>query len=542
MNSLYKRIITLGMVSVAALLAWVYCIVTFPKQLVYLAVISLVVVVSLYALLNALMGLHIEKENKLQAYFKQVTNEVVEKALEAGDTEESIRLAKASYVQIRRSTTNLKSLLEQGEQYAASAKEHHDETCTLIADSINKATKIIVKYNGNNSGKLLETLDTLSSQVAELKLEMGTQQDEAGAGEDAIDYTEILSDILDKLDTLKINVVQGASAGNMVSGYDSVGEAEDEEYTEDYEYTEDEEYADDEDEDDDLVDAEDDEYTDEDLSDIEIFEEPVEELTVESNEDAPEADFADEIAEDLDTEPVAEETADLEMSDGVSQPESVEDDEDISEGMALAQGMIDAFLGGENGEQKVDKATEDPGKKLSADEIAAMFAASKEERKAESDDDFKVEDHPDAMDQGLIDALLSLDETEEEKAENESRLADVIPFPNTDSVTATPEPAAPAPVAEDPNKKLSADEIAALFAASTPSAPAPEPEPAAPAPAAEDPNKKLSADEIAALFAASTPSAPAPEPEPAAPAPVAEDPGRQLTPDEIAALFSSMSG
>jgi ABC-type branched-subunit amino acid transport system permease subunit len=60
MNSLYKRIITLGMVSVTALLAWIYCMAVFPKQPVYLAIISLVLVVSLYALLNALTGLNIE--------------------------------------------------------------------------------------------------------------------------------------------------------------------------------------------------------------------------------------------------------------------------------------------------------------------------------------------------------------------------------------------------------------------------------------------------------------------------------------------------
>ncbi|MCI5856629.1 MAG: hypothetical protein MR016_04595, partial [Agathobacter sp.] len=68
-----------------------------------------------------------------------------------------------------------------------------------------------------------------------------------------------------------------------------------------------------------------------------------------------------------------------------------------------------------------------------------------------------------------------------------------------------------------------------------------------------DPNKQLSPDEIAALFASMTDDVTNSTPEPAAeePAPVAEppktpdvdlsDPNRQLSPDEIAALFSSMS-
>ena len=68
-----------------------------------------------------------------------------------------------------------------------------------------------------------------------------------------------------------------------------------------------------------------------------------------------------------------------------------------------------------------------------------------------------------------------------------------------------PEPVEVAPVSDDPNKQLSADEIAALFAAAEPAPkkeePAPAPEPVAVTPVSDDPNKQLSADEIAALFA-----------------------------------------
>ena len=175
-----------------------------------------------------------------------------------------------------------------------------------------------------------------------------------------------------------------------------------------------------------------------------------------------------------------------------------------------------------------------------------------------------------------------------------------------------PEPVVePSPAAEavadttdsDPNRQLSADEIAALFASANAGAtepeskPAekvitepvtetphvPEPEPVVePSPAAEavadttnsDPNRQLSADEIAALFASANAGAeeskselageavtePATEevvteqtkvqqPEPAetqasepAKSPVVDlnNTNRNLTPDEIAALFSSM--
>ncbi|MBE5943119.1 MAG: hypothetical protein E7264_11370 [Lachnospiraceae bacterium] len=96
---------------------------------------------------------------------------------------------------------------------------------------------------------------------------------------------------------------------------------------------------------------------------------------------------------------------------------------------------------------------------------------------------------------------------------------------------------------EDPNKQLSADEIAALFAAADP-APKKEAAPATPIEAlamSDDPNKQLSADEIAALFAAAEPAPTPEEPiaEPLAPT-LSDDPNKQLSADEIAALFASL--
>lgn len=123
----------------------------------------------------------------------------------------------------------------------------------------------------------------------------------------------------------------------------------------------------------------------------------------------------------------------------------------------------------------------------------------------------------------------------------------------------------------DPNRQLSADEIAALFASANGGTGEAESEPAAEEAVADttnsDPNRQLSADEIAALFAsanageAEPESKPAeevitepvteapqtPEPEPASEPEPAKPPvvdlnntNRNLTPDEIAALFSSM--
>jgi hypothetical protein len=176
----------------------------------------------------------------------------------------------------------------------------------------------------------------------------------------------------------------------------------------------------------------------------------------------------------------------------------------------------------------------------------------------------------------------------------------VIEAPEPEPVV-EPSPAAAEAVADttdsDPNRQLSADEIAALFASANAGATEPESEPTEkvitepvteaphvpepepvvePSPVAEeavadttnsDPNRQLSADEIAALFASANAGATEPESEPAEkvitepvteapqapePEPVSEpepakspvvdlnNTNRNLTPDEIAALFSSM--
>ena len=142
----------------------------------------------------------------------------------------------------------------------------------------------------------------------------------------------------------------------------------------------------------------------------------------------------------------------------------------------------------------------------------------------------------------------------------------------------------PAPDMSDPNKKMSPDDIAALFASmGAAEEPVAEQEPAEPEPAAEpiieeaapetpagpdlsDPNKPMSPDEIAALIAnmgvddgldeepevSAEPEVVA-EPEVAEPEPVVEeatedkpqmpdlsDPNKVMSPDEIAALIANM--
>lgn len=182
----------------------------------------------------------------------------------------------------------------------------------------------------------------------------------------------------------------------------------------------------------------------------------------------------------------------------------------------------------------VTPVSDDPNKQLSPDEIAALFAASSPSDSSSEPEDASSDNTAPAEEEPFTPTftVVGKSEPEEEVPAEEA--------PSSQAATPT------VGDMSDPNKQLSPDEIAALFAAAEPAPKKeePAPEPVAVTPVSDDPNKQLSADEIAALFAAAEPAPkkeePAPAPEPVAVTPVSDDPNKQLSPDEIAALFASI--
>ena len=166
-------------------------------------------------------------------------------------------------------------------------------------------------------------------------------------------------------------------------------------------------------------------------------------------------------------------------------------------------------------------------------------------------------------------AMEAIPEPESVQANESEQIPEPIPVNEPEPVVETPHVPEPEPVSETPH--IPEPEPVS----ETPHIPEPEPV-VEPGPAAEesvadttnsDPNRQLSADEIAALFASANAGATEPESEPAEkvitepvteapqapePEPVSEpepakspvvdlnNTNRNLTPDEIAALFSSM--
>ena len=166
-------------------------------------------------------------------------------------------------------------------------------------------------------------------------------------------------------------------------------------------------------------------------------------------------------------------------------------------------------------EAVADTTNSDPNRQLSADEIAALFASANAGA---------TEPESEPAEEVITELATEAPHVPEPEPV-------VEPGPAAEAVT---EPAAEEAVADttnsDPNRQLSADEIAALFASANAGATEPESEPA---------------EEVITEPVTEAPHAPEPEPvsepEPAK-SPVVDlnNTNRNLTPDEIAALFSSM--
>ncbi len=373
MGSLYRRIVTMGMISFTAFLAWVYCIINYKDEPIYIGIVSLVLVVSIYALLNGIIGLNASKEKKIQNYISEtVATAVARINNQDSDNTDMERLAKASYVQLRKANTAINQFAEvtnkNAQQNIDNYSQLNESTKKMVTESVNKAVKVMVKYDQHNNEKLVYTILELNRALTDMNREM----------------TSIKQAVLDMEINVPVNF-SGEAANTGAKSLDMFAESDN--------------HADD---DDDFMSA----YT--------------------------------------------------------------------------------------------------------REETDAMFAASKEERRAKSQDDFSVFDHPEAMEQDLIDSLL-IHNTEEVKPVEEPSTADVIPFPASAEQEMEEKTAVDTSEPDfDPNKQLSPDEIAALFASvndlAGDSEPEPEPveevvEEAPPQPVNDDPNRQLSPDEIAALFA-----------------------------------------
>ena len=430
MGNRYKRMVTLGMVSFTAILAWVYCILTYRTETVYIAIISLVLIASIYAFLLSLVDIREEKERQMQDYIaktlqesmKQDNSEVVDCL---NDME---RLAKASYVQQRKMATYLSS---QEEQLDAAAK---------------KTAKLLIGYDRKKEEEAAQKAEQMQKEL-EMQAALQAQKEP--------DHTALVLEEFGKLagDVQAVVAQLQQVTAQLTALREAVDAIEMPKYVE---------------------------------------ASPVEAASTAVDADVEERMPEDELTEENTTESVVPE---LMISDGIENDITEDAEQDITNSISEVTDTSTT-----EPEMVAEEAapTEEPESVFNTEDFFSQFGGS-EDQTLKEEAQFK-EDTTNAgmMDQSMIDALLGNLASANKSADN-TKPADVIPFPQQEQMDVSKEEAH----AEEGAEAVSEveHEIEAAEAATEEEEDHTDSISAAQTPVNDNPNRTLSPEEIAALFA-----------------------------------------
>ena len=491
-------------------IALIYTFIMFHRILFAVVGVSILFLITAYILVQNIVAYITMRNKSMNVQIKNYIDDISQQ-LETMNGAQS-KLGKATYLYTRRAAEKV-STLENN--YAESQAALYKNLST-ITNTQNKATKLMIKYDLNNTTKLISTIKDMRNHLSETMVQ-GFDQIQPNND----DVVAVLNDIVSYLKSQPQQLNQGLSiqlnnvAHELQNISTSIQQVQIPAGTPQVQTMADPAYAD-----------------TEQAKDI-----PTDNMIPEDiAEDIPEAAVSEDIST-IDTLATAE-TASTEKPVIESIPEE-----------PVAESILEEPVAESIPEEAVTNTTESPdnlgieGKSsndmLSADEIAALFAAADPAPKKEEPVTEETEDA-----EPFTPTFTVVGKSAEAKEETEELTDNVTPITSTEPT-------------DDPNRQLSADEIAALFAASDPAPKKEEPvvDTTPAAPAADDSNRQLSTDEIAALFAASEPAPKSDEEarieeqkmdealaaQAAAPTvtPVSDDPNKQLSPDEIAALFAS---
>lgn len=430
MGNRYKRMVTLGMVSFTAILAWVYCILTYRTETVYIAIISLVLIASIYAFLLSLVDIREEKERQMQNYIaktlqesmKQDNSEVVDCL---NDME---RLAKASYVQQRKMATYLSS---QEEQLDAAAK---------------KTAKLLIGYDRKKEEEAAQKAEQMQKEL-EMQAALQAQKEP--------DHTALVLEEFGKLagDVQAVVAQLQQVTAQLTALREAVDAIEMPKYVE---------------------------------------ASPVEAASTAVDADVEERMPEDELTEENTTESVVPE---LMISDGIENDITEDAEQDITNSISEVTDTSTT-----EPEMVAEEAapTEEPESAFNTEDFFSQFGGS-EDQTLKEEAQFK-EDTTNAgmMDQSMIDALLGNLASGNKSADN-TKPADVIPFPQQEQMDVSKEEAHAEEVAEAVSEME--HEIEAAEAATEEEEDHTDSISVAQTPVNDNPNRTLSPEEIAALFA-----------------------------------------
>ena len=451
MGNRYKRMVTLGMVSFTAILAWVYCALAYRTETVYIAIISLVLIASIYAFLLSLVDIRIEKEQQMQEYIAKTLQESLKQ--DNSDVVDCLndmeRLAKASYVQQRKMATYLSS---QEEQLDAAVK---------------KTAKLLIGYDRK---KEEEAAQKAEQKEKEEKMQAALEEQKKP------DHTAMILDAFEKLTgDVQAVVAQLAEVTAQITALR------------------------------DSVDA------------IEIPKVVETVAPVASVAEAPaqvaETAVADALPQPADiVQDVEPEAADImqtvepEVSDiaqtvepEVAEPDHVQDVEpEVSDIAQPVEPEVTELEHVQDMEPEAPHTEQEESAAFDTEDFFSQFGGS-EDQTLKEEAQFK-EDTTNAgmMDQSMIDALLGNLASGNKSADN-TKPADVIPFPQQEQMDVSKEEAHTEEIAEAANEME--HEIEAAVAATEEEENHTDTASVTQAPVDDNPNRTLSPEEIAALFA-----------------------------------------
>ncbi len=504
-------------------IALIYTFIMFHRIVFAVVGVSILFLITAYILVQNIVAYITIRNKSMNVQIKNYIDDISHQ-IETMNGAQS-KLGKATYLYTRQAAEKV-STLENN--YAESQAALYKNLST-ITNTQNKATKLMIKYDLNNTTKLISTIKDMRNHLSETMVQ-GFDQIQPNND----DVVAVLNDIVSYLKSQPQQVNQGLSiqlnnvAHELQNISTSIQQVQVPAGSPQVQATVDPAiYSNPYVADNTPVSTENNipAYTDtEQVADIPTDNTVLEEMT----EDIPEAAIS----------------ADISTEDTLATTETASMEEPVTE--SIPEEPVAEFIS----EEAVTNTAESPdnlgieGKSsndmLSADEIAALFAAADPRPKKEKPIiEETEEEEPFTPTFTVVGKSTEPEEETEEPTDNVTPITDTAPT-------------------DDPNRQLSADEIAALFAAADPSPKKEEPvvEATPAAPVADDPNRQLSPDEIAALFAASEPTPKSDEEarieeqkmdealaaQTTAPTvtPVSDDSNKQLSPDEIAALFASL--
>ena len=437
MGNRYKRMVTLGMVSFTAILAWVYCALAYRTETVYIAIISLVLIASIYAFLLSLVDIRIEKEQQMQEYIAKTLQESLKQ--DNSDVVDCLndmeRLAKASYVQQRKMATYLFS---QEEQLDAAVK---------------KTAKLLIGY------------DRKKEEEAAQKAEQKQKEEEMQAAleeQKKPDHTAMILDAFEKLTgDVQAVVAQLAEVTAQITALrDSVDAIEIPKVVETVAPV------------------------------ASVAEAPAQ---VAETADADALPQPTDIAQDVEPEAADVRTEFEHVQD--MEPEATEIAQTVEPEAADVRTELEHV---QDMEPEAPHTEQEESAAFDTEDFFSQFGGS-EDQTLKEEAQFK-EDTTNAgmMDQSMIDALLGNLASGNKSADN-TKPADVIPFPQQEQMDVSKEEAHTEAITEAANEME--HEIEAAVAATEEEENHTDTASVAQAPVDDNPNRTLSPEEIAALFA-----------------------------------------